>query len=543
MDKMTKVNHGLKFISKEFTDYRYFMFGLALAVSGTHLAKLLTGIPVVWLSLWTLNYWLHHPETFSWNNLKYRRLAFVLPLVYLIHILSVFFSHNVGMGLKDLKIKQVLLIYPLALGLAPLLKPKQFRQILFVFYLSLLLGTFISYSKLFGIFGFKMVSVRQEMAFAISHITYSILFCVAVTSLIWQIFFSKYELNRLGKVINWFFLLWFLMFIFVLQTFTSLFMLLGLFMFWSTVAIFRSKDILAKAVWLITIILVAYLSVNYVVHCYARFHTKDLVDRTVIAKKTAKGHLYYHDFDNPMIENGHYVGLYYCKEELDEAWKARSKVSFDSLNAKHQILGFTLVHYLTSLDLPKDAYGVSKLTDEDIKMIENGYANHIYKQKWSIYPRVYEIIKEFYLYQLGYPAEGHSVIQRVKVVKIAWQMFVHDYFWAGTSNGDLVDVYDRYYDQHEPNLPVQYRIRAHNQYLTYLLTYGIVLGSCVLVGFVVPLFSRKSRQNLLWLSVLVIVLLSFVDEDMLETQAGTAIVGLFYPLFLFHPEQDGSEVA
>lgn len=531
--KMAKINFDLQYLSKEFSRRRYFMFGLALAVSGIHLAKLLTGLPVAWMILWTINYWVQQPDCLSWGSLKENKLALVLPAIYLIHVASLFFSHDISSGLKDLKIKQVLFIYPLAMGLSIKISKDQFKKILSIFYTSLLFGTLISYGRLFGILGFKLISRRQEMAFAISHITYSILFCIAVSSLVWLLFFSNQFLKKNERAFYWFCLAWFLVFLFVLQTFTSLFMLFGLFVFWTAVAIFRSKDPVVKLIWAISVFTVLYLSINYVVHCYAKYHTKDLVDRAVIQQRTALGNYYYHDYDNNLVENGHYVGLYLCNDELKRAWAKRSSLNFDSLDKKKNKVGFTLIHYLTSLNLPKDSFGVFQLGVEDIRMIEKGCSNHIYKQQWSIYPRIYEIIKEFDLYAKGYPAEGHSVVQRVKVVKIAWSLFTSQFFWFGTTTGDLVGTYEEYYKKHEPKLPVQYRLRTHNQFLTYLLTYGIVLGSCVILGFVIPLFWRKSRQNLLWVSVLLIVLLSFLDEDMLETQAGTAIVGVFYPLFLF----------
>jgi len=83
------------------------------------------------------------------------------------------------------------------------------------------------------------------------------------------------------------------------------------------------------------------------------------------------------------------------------------------------------------------------------------------------------------------------------------------------------------------NIDTKYQLRAHNQYLTMAITFGI-FG---LIYFVLTLFSGLQilpyAKSYLFLGFFIILMVSMLDEDTLETQFGVTFAAYFYFLFLF----------
>ena len=99
------------------------------------------------------------------------------------------------------------------------------------------------------------------------------------------------------------------------------------------------------------------------------------VDFNTLEKKTVQGNDYWHDTVFNPVEDGRYVGLYYCRQELQEAWPRRSELPLDGTTTNGEDLEATLARYLTSKDLRKDAQGVMALTDEVILPLETRFYN------------------------------------------------------------------------------------------------------------------------------------------------------------------------
>ncbi len=149
-------------------------------------------------------------------------------------------------------------------------------------------------------------------------------------------------------------------------------------------------------VLLAVVILMPIMYVGYVIH---NFYDFEKVNKDTIEKTTSRGNLYHHDFNNPMVENGNYVYLYICESEMREEWNKLSEIKYDSIGKNGYPISATLIRYLTSKGLRKDADGVQSLTVSDRKNIEKGMANVIYaRKKYSLYPRIYQTIWEYYVY-------------------------------------------------------------------------------------------------------------------------------------------------
>jgi O-antigen ligase len=101
---------------------------------------------------------------------------------------------------------------------------------------------------------------------------------------------------------------------------------------------------------------------------------------------------------------------------------------------------------------------------------------------------------------------------------------------TGDSKDSLLEKYKRAGISHA----LSNRYNAHNQYLEWLITLG-VLGFIVLEGYLVYLFwiALKNRNHLLkWF--IVIFSLAFLTESVLETQAGLIFFSTFSMLLYYH---------
>ena len=108
-----------------------------------------------------------------------------------------------------------------------------------------------------------------------------------------------------------------------------------------------------------------------------------------------------------------------------------------------------------------------------------------------------------------------------------------DNFWLGVGTGDVQGAFDKQYEINRSKLPAKYRLRAHNMYITFFLTFGLV--GFILIWFFIfyPIFNLKGYKSYLFTVFFLIALLSFINEDTLETQIGITFFSYFYSLFLF----------
>ncbi len=102
----------------------------------------------------------------------------------------------------------------------------------------------------------------------------------------------------------------------------------------------------------------------------------------------------------------------------------------------------------------------------------------------------------------------------------------------GIGAGDILDEME----QELRPMGITKELVPHNEYIYYYATTGGVGLTLFLMGILTPIFYRKHYKNTLFLSVQVILLLSFFVEPTLETAAGTGyyllwlLLGLLYIL-------------
>ena len=144
---------------------------------------------------------------------------------------------------------------------------------------------------------------------------------------------------------------------------------------------------------------------------------------------------------------------------------------------------------------------------------------------------------EYKVYQETRDANGGSNAQRFVYWNIAWDIFKTAPV-MGIGTGDVADAFNSYYLAHPNLLQQQYQHRTHNQYLTFLLTFGVIGFILFMLVVFYPLFYKRKYLDYFYIVFFIAFALSLLTEDTLETQAGVTFYALFNCLFLFaKPEE------
>ena len=463
-----------------------------------------------------------------WKKLITRPSVLIFLSGYLILLISIVYSSDLTYALHDLKIKLPLFVLPLIIASSEPLEKREFKFVLLAFVSGVFLSTLISSAVYYEITPVEVIQ-RSDISIFISHIRFALLIVLAIFILFYYIA-KEHELYfKTGLILLVF---WLITFLFILQSLTGIVIFFLLLLLMLAFFSIRSNDLMGKIFGLVALATIVLFSSSFVVKSIARFYYKDQIVKENIKTHTLQGNLYRHDFNDQRIENGHYVGLYVCEKELAEAWNKVSKHSYGKKDKRGQEISLTLIRYLSSLDLPKDAYGVSQLTIKDIENIEKGIANYIFAKKIGLYPRFYEILWEVEHYKKGGDPSGHSVAQRLEFLKAASHIFKSSPL-IGVGVGDVKNAFKEAYEELNSNLSQRWRLRTHNQFFTYIIAVGCFGAAFVFLSWFLPVFMEKKWFDYLFVVFFLIALLSMLNEDTLETSTGVSFFAFFYSILLF----------
>ena len=424
--------------------------------------------------------------------------------------------------MNDLRIKLPVLLLPVLIGTSRPFSGGEVKKILYLFAFSVLAGTLITNAILIS----PLKTDFRSSSMFISHIRFSLM-------MVYSIFILFYygivqEKRTMPRMLHITWIVWLLASLVLIRSLTGMFVLYATVLIFTVVYFKRLSFLMRAGILSVMLIIPVYLAAESY-RAWKTFYTR--VIPATLPEKTESGRSYYHNTSSAEYENGNAVWTFYCEEELRQEWNKRSGLAFDSLDVNHNYVHGTLVRYLASKGLTKDSAGMSKLTSRDIDNIKNGFANYIYVEKKGLYPRMYEVIWELDNFKRTGNPTALSVAQRIVFVKTALEI-IRENFWTGVGTGDVQKAFNEVYDRTGSPLDAKHRFRAHNQFLTLLLTFGIAGFLWILfVLFYVP-YKEKKYNNFLFLSAFIIVMLSWFNEDTLETQAGVTFFLTFIILFL-----------
>ncbi len=470
----------------------------------------------------------------KFKNLFSNKIALSLISIYLLHLLGLIYTEDFGYALNDLRIKLPLLGLPIVISTSDPLPTKQFIRLLWVFICACFITSIISCMIYSGLLQDNSIDNPHEISPFISHIRLSLSIVLAYLVLIWL--FVKETKYIYLRFVYLSLATWFVLFIFILESMTGIviFFLVSFLLFCRYIFFYQTRlfvKIISGIAFIISISAITY----YIIDIKNSFmDIKD--DLQHLEKYTLNGNPYRHNLRNKQIENGHYVWIYISEEELRKEWNKRSALGYKGKDKKGQPLYSTIARYLTSKGLRKDSLTLSSLTDNEIRNIENGIANADFLQLNPLKKRIVQIIEEFHNYSLDHNPGGNSVTQRIEFWKTALHIIKNNLL-IGVGTGDVQQAFEQQYVKDQSQLSTEFRLRAHNQYLTMAVSFGIP----GLVWFLFVLFYplvRRENHNYLYISWSLIAAISMINEDTLETQAGVTFFAFFASIFMFALKQN-----
>lgn len=453
------------------------------------------------------------------------RILLIVISIYLLHVIGLLYSTDFQYALKDLRIKLPLLSLPILLATSKMLDWDRFQKLMLFLCLAVLAGSIVSiYVKLT-----RTIIDPREISVFISHIRFALLICFTIFILLFFVIRKVYRrpIINISLILA---VIWLITFLFILKSLTGLIICAIIFLTSILIFIFRRKKFLIPGI--VVLLLSGVGAWQYIRDVNKELTVAAPVQFSKLDKYTSQGNPYVHDIQHYGIESGKYVGLYISERELKQAWNSRSSLPYNGSDKRGQELRYTLIRYLHSKGYRKDAEGVQKLTDGEVGDIENGVADVDYLKNFNVRAKLEQFLLGYHSYRNSDDPNASSFMQRVEYWKTSIYIISKKPF-LGSGTGDLNLAFNKAYDETHSRLEPSYRHRSHNQFLAIGIAFGLI-GLIIFVFALIypPIFLGKFK-NYIYLVFFIIVMISMLTEDTLETQAGVTFFAFFNALLLF----------
>ncbi len=458
--------------------------------------------------------------------------AMVIASLFIVHIIGLIYTTDFEYAFKDLRTKLPIFLLPLFIATGPRISTRIFYRILALFIAAVVGGS------IYWLILFLKLSVANSRAVEThtSHIRYCLNAVYAVFILLFFIF-SKGNLKSGVKVVLTITAIWLVAFMAYMNFTTGIliFLIVGfqMLVFYT----FKIKRILFKTTALASIGILVLLPLYFILSLgYSFLHTPR-VEFAKMDKYTHNGNSYYHDTVNFKSKSGKWIGLYICEKELRQTWAQRSKLSIDSLDKMKQVTRYTLITYLASKDLRKDANGINQLSDDDIHNIENGVNKYDYNMLPGFRSQFEDFVMACQRYINLHDPNSSSMMQRIEYWRTSLLIIKqHPIFGVGT--GDLPTVFEEQYRSMKSELAPQNRLRSHNQYLSITIGFGIVGLAWFMLVMFYPAIKTRNFNNYFYVIFWLIFMLSMLTEDTIENQEGVTFFALFTAMMILGREKE-----
>ena len=504
---------------------RLYVIGLSSIAIGLSLSKPLIALGQIIIGLaWVLegNY-KQRIQAFFTN-----KIALALILFFIISVVGLANTSNFSYGLTDIKRKLPLFVIPFVL-FSVRFNQQQLKLIFKLYVAGVIAATLWSIFVKLGGLNIIIVDDRDLSRFN-SHIRFGLEICIAIFGLGYYLF---KETSLKAKIYIALVLLWLLVFLFILHLYTGVlvFGITSLFlMFYYG---FKTSGIKLKIILLLSPLIIVGSSAWYISKNINTFYGQQ---NTLEEKKYSPyGEFYWHDMQNDDKENGNYVYRNIAKEELEYAWNKVSKIHFRGKDLKGQPIEATLIRFITSKGEYKNQKAVMALTPQELKAIEKGLSNCNNLKMNAFDRRVQSTIWEFDNYKRGRDYNGHSVVMRWVYWKTAFKIFKENKV-LGVGTGDIQDAFNQQYEKENSILTEKYRLRAHNQFVTVFVTFGLFGGFLFMVFLCYPFWSLNLKNHFLYLAFFLVMFVSMFTEDTLDTQVGITLFVFFNSILIFNKD-------
>ena len=457
-----------------------------------------------------------------WSAALTKAPSLVFLSFFLLHVVGLLWTTELGWGSDLVRILLPVLSLGAVLAGSERLNAASFRTIL-------VLGAWSAVaSTVFGVvFSRASAEDYRGLSMFISHIRLVLLLCFAIVVLLWDlrrgprwamvgrllaIGWSLYFINRLGSIQGFFILA-------VLAAVALWYWLNNMkpMLRWAV----RGALVLAPLVLLVVLLR------------EVRVRTA-LPDAAVLAltPHSAGGERYEQDLRNAQQENGTHVWTHIAWKELRRTWARRSAMRFNEKDGRGHTLESTALRYLASRGLTKDSVGVMALTDEDVRAIERGVPNWKEGERSMVQARFDEVLFELQNYRDKGTAGGHSMAMRLEFWRMGWSI-AREHWDTGVGTGDTQLAFNEAYERQRTSLAPEWRHRAHNQYLTLWISFGVFGLLWSLLSWWWPAWALGAWRTPLFVAWALIFAISCLTDDTIETQAGATFFGFYYALLVF----------
>lgn len=468
----------------------------------------------------------------KWRIFRARPSILILITIVLIHLIGISWSVDPHEGWNDLRIKLPMMLIPFCIGTTRPLEKRTFEILLLFFVLAVFVSCVTTILVANGIIHPKHpVTDLREASIFVPLIRLSLMVVLSIFFLgRWMIRVKSVAL-KIATLVLMFAYTWFLLY---MQSLTGLVILFtgGFLLLVIMAFLYKKKKLVLFLLSCFTIF--AVLGGLMVKRVYNEFYTFHPVDAKHLDHFTSRGGSYVTVMNYPMLENGNQVMVYVCWHELDSCWNSRSNIQLDTgRDVNGNPVSITLLRYLSSKGWRKDADAMNKLTDEEIRAIENGATNALDKERSPIERRIYQVFWELYHYQHGANPSGNSVTMRMELAHTAMTAIkTHPLIGVGT--GGQQKAFAEIYRRKGSVLDQEWQwMHSHNQLLSMAVTLGIPMLLYFLFSLWYAPHSMKRWRSYLYLAFFMVFFLSFFDDDTLETMQGVFFYGFFNSLFLY----------
>jgi O-antigen ligase len=452
----------------------------------------------------------------KWQYLKKNKLAFFLAAFFFVYLIGLINVEIWSKAIDAILMKVLLLGSPLVIASTPPLTKREINIVFHTFLISILFTTIYSFVYYCNR---QIVNIREISRF-ISHIRFSLNITIAIVITLFYTFNIHPFISKI-KLPYPILTCWLLFYMFISQTLTGIVIIVLLLLF--TIAylfIKYRKEIFFR--WLIFVIILivlaffsyfTYITINY-------FQDKDA--GIFLPAFTERGNPYSHD-QNSIIENGHRIQLYICKQEMQEAWNQISDKNFEDVE-------LTLIRYLNSKQLKKDYNGVALLSNQDIKNIELGIANVEYYNGFVLKRLFYPLFFTVSIYKKEGTIDQSSLFQRLELWNASWRIIKKNWLF-GIGIGNHKAYLDKQLEEQQSTL-MKKNMGCHNEFITLWCSAGIIVLFYFIFTLIAPFIFRR-KLPLIYFYFFIIAVVSMFTEDTIDTHAGVTFFVFFNTLILF----------
>jgi hypothetical protein len=513
-------------LPEKYHDWLY-LAGLAGIAFGLSVNKVVLSIGVIWVGV---NWLWEGGFSEKYRLLKARNSVLILTGVFVLHVIGLLWTSDFNSGLNDVRIKIPLLVLPLVIGTSRPLVTWKFELILSVFIVGVIIATLRTWLISVSIIP-KQISDLRQASDLVALIRLSLFVALSVFLLFrWIYRTKKLWLRMICAAL----ILWLIYFLVHMHSLTGLFALITAGPVIAILVAFtnRRKKLIA-AVSLIIIPIACFTGYS-VYKAWSDFYSLRGKEIPQLYVKSSTGRHYEHHLDIPIYENGNKVMVNVCWQDVMLEWMKRSAIPFhDGFDRNGNPIQYTVVRYLASRNLMKDSAGMAQLSDAEIKDIENGVTNYRDAERNALERRAYQVFWEVYNYAHGGDPSGSSVSMRLEVFGAVLHSVKHNP-WIGTGTGSQKNAYTDFYKSTGSRLQDEWQwLHSHNQILAIAVTLGIPAALFFIFSLWWPAYTMRKMRSVLYLSFFMIALLSFLDDDTLETQQGATFYAFFNALLLY----------